>query len=201
MNESSALILIEFQNEWLSPNGKLNHLMEDKTLFETSVSQATHVLSAARAAKIPIIHSGLCFNDDYKELGKAAIGLRSHIPKHRTFSVGTDGIEFPEPFIPRENEFVVSGRLGSSAFAGSNLDLYLHHNRINTLYLMGYALHVCVESTMRAAHDLGYEVYLIEDASAAFTAQQQHYVLNEVTSHFAERIKGDEFVGLAKSKS
>jgi len=191
---NSALILIEFQNEWLAQDGKLNHLMQDKALFESSIEQAKKVLAAARAAKFPVIHSGLCFNEDYRTLGKAKFGLRAHIPQHKTFAQHSNGIKFPAPFTPRENEFIVAGRLGSSAFATSNLDAYLRHNDIQHIYLMGYALHVCVESTMRAGHDLGYEVHLIEDAAAAFTSQQQSYVLNEISPHFAERITSDVFI-------
>jgi nicotinamidase-related amidase len=58
---------------------------------------------------------------------------------------------------------------------------------------MGYALHVCVESTFRSAHDLGYNVILIADASAAFTKEQQEYVLNEVIHHFGKKITVNEF--------
>ena len=91
-------------------------------------------------------------------------------------------------------EFVVGGRTGGSAFAGSNLDSYLRNNHIDTLYIMGYALHVCVESTLRSAHDLGYKPILIEDASAAFTPEQRQHVLNEVVHHFGKKITTQEFM-------
>ena len=59
---------------------------------------------------------------------------------------------------------------------------------------MGYAVHTCVESTLRIAHDLGYKAILIEDACSAFTAEQRHHVLNEVMHHFGKKITTQEFI-------
>ena len=185
--------MIEFQNEWLSENGKLNKLFLDRDQFVTSLNNAKDVLKAARNSQMHIIHSGLSFTQSYAELGKAEHGLRAVIPKNRTFLANTNASKFPAPFTPQGNEFIVEGRLGSSAFSGSNLDAYLRNNRINTLYLMGYALHVCIESTLRAAHDLGYEVIVIEDACSAFTREQKDYFVTDIIHHFGDSIKSDDF--------
>jgi len=191
--DHSALLLIEFQNEWLSEKGKLNHLV-DKEQFTTSLRSAEKVLHHARSSHMHIIHSGLSYTKTYKELGQANHGLRAAIPIKRTFLAGSMASRFPAPFKPEGQEFVLQGRMGSSAFSGSNLDAYLRNNRINILYIMGYALHVCVESTMRAAHDLGYEAIVIEDASSAFTQEQKNYFLTNVVHHFGRSINSNEFI-------
>lgn len=192
--QQSALLLIEFQEEWLNKEGKLRHLFQDQTQFLDSLENAKKALAAARSTSIPIIHSGLNFSADYKELGRADFGLRAGIVRHKTFLADSWGSQFSQDFAPDKDEFVVKGRTGSSAFAGSNLESYLRNNQINTLYIMGYALHVCVESTMRAAHDLGYNVILLEDACTAFTAEQKKYVLDEVIFHFGRRISTNTFI-------
>jgi len=191
---NSALILIEFQNEWISAHGKLHHLFTKTANFSESLKNAECVLRECRKCNIPIIHAGLKFSADYKELGKGKHGVRAAIPIHQTFQENTEGSQFAAPFSPKTNEFVVSGRTGASIFAGSNLDHYLRNNQITTLYLMGYALHVCVESTLRAAHDLGYETIIIEDACAAFTQAQKDYVLHEVIHHFGASISTHDFL-------
>lgn len=200
MLQQSALLLVEFQKEWLNPEGKLAHLFQDKMQMEESVKNAVRITEAARMAGISIVHSGLSFSENYTELGKATEGLRAAIPKHKTFLCNTHGSEFAEPFVPQKNEFVVAGRTGASVFAGSNLDSYLRNNTITTLYIMGYAMHVCVESTIRAAHDLGYQVVLIADASAAFTAVQKQYVLEEIMHHFGKSISTQEFLKLINNE-
>lgn len=196
----SGLLLIEFQQEWLSPQGKLHHLFNDKNQYLNSLVCAEKVIMESRDTPIHIIHSGLTFSAKHTELGAAKYGLRAGIASAQTFLRNTFGSEFAAPFKPQDNEFVVSGRTGGSAFSGSNLDGYLRNNQIQTLYLMGYALHVCVESTFRAAHDLGYDVVLIEDAVAAFSADQKRYVLSEVVHHFGKSITSKDYLNYIRGE-
>ena len=65
-------------------------------------------------------------------------------------------------------------------------------NRIDTLLIGGFALHVCVESTIRHGHDLGYNCWLVEDASAAFTPEQRAHVLEHVMHHYGGTISLDQ---------
>jgi len=68
------------------------------------------------------------------------------------------------------------------------LDSYLRNNRIDTLYLSGFATHVCIESTLREAHDKGYTCYVVTDATAAFNQKQQNYFENEILHHFGKGV-------------
>ncbi|WP_374008247.1 isochorismatase family protein [Delftia lacustris] len=190
----AALVMIEFVNEWLAPDGKLRGLIKDERQFALSQEAGKQALEAARAAGMPVIHATLQLSPDYRELGRAQFGLRGAIPKAGTWKKQDSGWRFYRPFTPRTDEFVISGRAGASAFAASDLDNYLRGQGITRLYLAGYATHVCIESTMRAAHDLGYESIILSDATAAFTAQQQQHVLDEVVHHFGWSMPTQAFV-------
>jgi len=200
VTERIGLVLVEFQREWMDPEGKIHALFLDREQYAASVQNAQRVVSAARAAGMAVIHVGLGFSPGHLELGQARYGLRQAIAHHGTFPQHARGSEFMPPFVPQTGEFVVAGRTGASAFAGSNLDSYLRNNRISRFYLMGYALHVCVESTLRAAHDLGYDTTLIADACAAFSEQQQQHVLQHVVHHFGARVDSAEFVRQTKTQ-
>lgn len=190
----SALILIETQNEWMHPEGKLyKALVQDKEMMHRSIANIEKALAWARANGIEVIHVGLRFQPGYPEMGSAKSGLRKGIPTAGTFQTGVFGAEFYESVKPVEGEFVVTGRVGSSGFTGSNLDAYLRNNKVDNLYLVGYATHVCVESTLRDAHDKGYNTYMISDATAAFNRTQQDHVLKEVVHHFGQQLTTDEF--------
>ncbi|WP_246288264.1 isochorismatase family protein [Achromobacter pestifer] len=190
----AALVMIEFVNEWLAPEGKLRGLIKDEDQFTRSQEAASQALAAARSAGIPVIHATLRMSPDYRELGRARFGLRGAIPNAGTWQKQDTGWQFHGPFTPQANEFVVSGRAGASAFAASDLDNYLRGQGITRLYLAGYATHVCIESTLRAAHDLGYEAVVLSDATAAFTAQQQQHVLSEVVHHFGWAMPVQAFI-------
>ena len=183
---NTALLLIEYQREWLSSSGKLNSLCDDRTQLERAVVGGREALHTCRGQRIQVIHSGLQFTPGHPELGKSDLGLREAIPRVGTF-VGRHS-DFEEGFEPAAGDLVVKGRLGASAFAGSNLDALLRNRRIDTLLIAGFALHVCVESTLRQAHDLGYRAIVLEDACAAFTRSQREHVLQHVVHHFGASV-------------
>lgn len=197
----SALILIETQNEWMHPDGKLNKaLVKDKEMMQTSITNIEKALDYARKNNIEVIHVGLRFEKGYPELANGKSGLRKAIPNAGTFPINGFGSQFYEKVKPIEGEFIVTGRVGASGFTGSNLDAYLRNNKIENLYLVGYATHVCVESTLRDAHDKGYNTFLISDAASAFNQEQQDYVLKEIVHHFGEHITTEEFTKINKNR-
>lgn len=183
----TALVLIEFQREWIAPDGILrNRLVRDHEAFDHAVERAGAVLAAARAHDWTIAHAGLDLRHDpgYRLFrgGSDVSGLRRAIPAAGTWT-GT-GAEHVEPFVPRAGEFVAVGRSGASALKNATLDPFLRNNDINTLLLMGFATHVCVESTLREAHDSGYNAWLVTDACAAFDRYQHAHVCKHVVHHF-----------------
>lgn len=195
----TAVVFIEFQAEWLAEDGLLyKGLVTDKAALHNAVEQAENVLAAARKHSWQIVHAGLDMRNDptYKIFagGKTVMGLRAAIP-----TVGTwtgKGAEFVAPFTPQQNEFVVSGRSGASIFTGSNLNSYLKNNKIDTLIMMGFATHVCVESSLREAHDAGYNVYIVTDASAGFIQEQDAYFAKHVLHHFGAGVSAIQLTEL-----
>jgi len=184
----TAILLIEFQREWLDEDGKINPLMKDRAQFDSAIKGGQRLLAYGRENNIQIVHSGLRFQAGYPELGHDGLGLRGAIKRFGTFPMDGKGSQWGDGFAPHEGEFIVHGRTGGSAFAGSNLDVFLRANRINTLLIGGFALHVCVESTLRHGHDLGYDCLIVEEAVAAFTAEQRAHVLQHVVHHYGATV-------------
>lgn len=195
LKEKSALILIETQNEWMHPEGKLYQaLVKDKEMMQKSITNIEKALDYARKHDITVVHVGLRFEKGYPELANGKSGLRKAIPNAGTFPIDAFGSHFFETVQPIEGEFITSGRVGASGFTGSNLDAYLRNNKIETLYLVGYATHVCVESTLRDAHERSYTTHVISDATSAFTQAQQDHFLSEIVHHFGEHLTTKAFM-------
>ncbi len=185
--DKTALILIEFQNEWVSKEGSLRkNLVIDEAQFEHAISCSKKVLKYSRQKHFTIIHVTLNPDDDYQMFGKAAFGMRHVIPLKRTWQ-GEQGAIYPD-FLPEQHEHLISERIGASAFSGSNLDLFLRNNKIENLLLIGFATHVCVESTLRSAHDLGYTTFVITEATGAFTEAQKQHFSQHIIHHFGKEI-------------
>lgn len=195
--EKSALILIETQNEWMHEDGKLRKLLiKDEQMMLNSITNIEKLLDYSRKNNIEVIHVGLRFEKGYPELANGKSGLRKAIPIAETFPINEFGSQFYESVKPVAGEFVVTGRVGASGFTGSNLDAYLRNNKIENLYIAGYATHVCVESTLRDAHEKSYNTYVISDATSAFNKTQQEYFLNEIVHHFGEHLTTQNFLNI-----
>lgn len=189
----SALILIEYQNDWVATTGSINPQFQDREQFETSVANSLKVLAEARRRNMEVIHVTMVLEPSYKALGHGKFGLRAMMPIYQSFLGDQTGF-FPG-FEPQAGEYVISERTGgSSAFAATTLDSYLRNNRIEDIYVMGYALRQCVESTVRNAHDLGYHTRVIYDASAAFTREQQASFLTDIIPFYGEAVTTNDFI-------
>jgi len=198
--KKSALVLIEYQNEWLAKDAKLEFLMKDKKQFKNSKVNSKKVLNYAREIGMNIVHVPLILSDDYKEFGKenAKYGLRAVIQKVNTWQ--GDSKNFYKDFTPKKDEFIVKGRVGASGFAGSNLDSILKNNKIENIFLIGYATNVCVESTFRESHDKGYNTYVISDATSAFTKEDKNFFIKNIVHHYGKALDTKEFLKIKQKK-
>ena len=68
---------------------------------------------------------------------------------------------------PGDGDLVVKGKSGLCGFQSTNLDFLLRQNDVKNIILGGYLTNCCVESTMRSAYELGYNVYTLKDCCAA----------------------------------
>jgi nicotinamidase-related amidase len=66
------------------------------------------------------------------------------------------------------------------AFYGTALDLNLRRRGIRTVVLGGVATNMGVESTARQAWEHGYEVVLVEDATASRTAEMHEFAVGTI---------------------
>ncbi len=83
---------------------------------------------------------------------------------------GNAALELSGKLNRQEGDSVIAKRQWG-AFDGTDLDQQLRRKGIRTIVLGGVATNFGVESTARAAFDLGYQVVLAEDAMSTFDPQ------------------------------
>lgn len=83
---------------------------------------------------------------------------------------------------PQRGEAVVV-KVSSGAWASSSIDYLLRHAGIRTLFFTGVVSNGCVMLSALGAWDHGYDVHVVEDATATFTPDH-HQVAMEVFSMY-----------------
>lgn len=77
------------------------------------------------------------------------------------------GFAFKDEVAPLPGEPVLQRHVNSS-FIGTNLQQQLDEQGINTVVVIGFSTEHCVSTTTRMAGNLGYNTYIVSDATAAF---------------------------------
>ena len=83
------------------------------------------------------------------------------------FHPKNEGFAIKELVEPIEEEVIITKKVNSS-FIGTNLEEFLKLNHIKTLVITGLTTPHCVSTTTRMSGNLGFNTYLISDATAAF---------------------------------
>lgn len=142
-NMKTALILIDIQNDYFD-NGAMTLIGPDK-----ASENARLLLAKFRADSLPIIHI-------------QHIATR---PSATFFLPNTKGAEIHENVRPLEQEKVIVKHYPNS-FRETELLDYLKGENITNVVISGMMTHMCVDATVRAAKDFGFNIVLIGDACA-----------------------------------
>jgi nicotinamidase-related amidase len=90
------------------------------------------------------------------------------------FAAGSWGGEFHPEFGPRDGDVVVLEHWAQSGFANTDLDAQITQCGIEKIILVGMVANTCIEGTARFGMELGYQVTLVKDATAAFSREGMH---------------------------
>ncbi|MEJ8821708.1 isochorismatase family cysteine hydrolase [Variovorax humicola] len=169
VSQGVAVLALHYQNDVLHPEGKIRVGMSaDSPVRGAVIAAAQALLQGARQREWPIVHVRIAFRPDYADLIQNAPIFRN-VAAIGAVMDGAWGSAFYEPLGPdtaRANEFVVRHRR-VNAFYGTELEELLRIVNARRLVVAGVATHSVVESTVRHAVDMGYEVTVAADACAS----------------------------------
>lgn len=83
------------------------------------------------------------------------------------FVTGTAGWEIAEAIAPQTGDKVFDKHF-NSAFKDTNLQAYLDGKGIGRLILVGMSTNYCIDTTVKVAFELGYEVAVVEHGTTTF---------------------------------
>jgi len=140
---NTALVLIDIQNDYF-PGGK----MELDGSLEAS-DRAKHLLTFFRDQNLPLVH----------------IQHVATRPTATFFQPNTDGINHHANVQPYAGEIIVEKHF-PNPFRETPLLEHLRAQNIERVVIAGMMTHMCVDATVRAATDFGFQCLTAEDACA-----------------------------------
>lgn len=151
--ERPALIMIDFCQGYFAPDCDLYSGVED------ALASALRVREAARAAKIPVILTGVSYHPSTIDGGR----FFEKAAPLRYFIEGNPMGAFAEGLTPEEDELVITKQY-PSAFFGTSLASTLTAMGIDSVLLTGLTTSGCVRASCVDAMSHGFRTAVVADA-------------------------------------
>ena len=175
----SAVIVVDMQNDFGADGGMFERAGIDISMIRRAVAPTDRVLTAARAARVPVIYLKMAFQPDLSDAGP--IDCPNHA-RHLFLGVGA-AIRAPNgsesrvlirdtwntdilPELAPKPQDIVLYKHRFSGFFETNLDAILSSRSIKYLIVTGCTTSICVESTIRDAMFRDYSCVLLADCTA-----------------------------------
>jgi ureidoacrylate peracid hydrolase len=184
--QRTALLVIDPYNDFMSEGGKVWDRLKTVAEANDCVPHMVQVLQAARQAGLRVFYA---LHRRYRPGDYESWQYMAPIQKaawsHKTFEYGTWGGEIRRECAPQPGDIVALEHWCSSGFANTDLDVQLKQHGIHQLIVIGLLAHTCVESTVRFAAELGYEVTVVTDATASYSDAEMHAALAITLPNYA----------------
>jgi nicotinamidase-related amidase len=190
----TAVVLIEYQNDFTSVGGVLHEAVEPVMAKTDMLANTKRVVDAARKTGATVMHAPISFAEGYSELSSQPYGILKGVVEGNAFVKGSWGAAIVDDVAPQEGDIVIEGKRGLDTFASTNLDFILRSKGITTIALGGFLTNCCVESTMRTGYEHGYKVITLSDCVAATSIEQHDNALSYDFPMFSEPMTSSDFI-------
>ncbi|MEV6345046.1 cysteine hydrolase [Actinoplanes sp. NPDC051851] len=183
--DSTALLVIDMQRDFLLPGGFGESLGNDVAQLRRTIEPLTALLTAWRAAGLPVIHTREGHDSDLSDCppAKLARGPMIGQPGHfgRILIRGEYGHDIIDELRPADGEVVID-KPGKGAFYSTDLSEILEKSGITHLVVTGVTTEVCVHTTVREANDRGYECLVLADCVGSYFPEFQRVGLQMIAA-------------------
>src|SRR3984957_19231354 len=189
--EMTTLMVVVAYKNFISEGGIPWLLVKDKAEAVHCVPNMLATLQAARAAGVRVFyapHHRDRKREDEIEGWTYISPIQTFGHERHIFAAGTWGGTFREEFTPLPGEVVAQEHWCSIGFANADLDLQLKKHGIHKLIVIRQRANTCIDSTVRYAAELGYDVTLVKDAIASYQWEEMRATLEINLPNYASTI-------------
>ncbi|MGN6168202.1 MAG: cysteine hydrolase family protein [Solirubrobacteraceae bacterium] len=169
----TALVVVDMQRDFCTPGGAFERLGIPISMYSPMIPRLVRLVDGARAAKALVVYVLMTVLPGRASESPAQIrfNMRMHLSQAegeplRYTEDGSEGQKLIPELAVEDGDLVVK-KYRSSAFWGTNLDLLLRSNGVQTVVVAGCTTEGCVESTARDAMFNDYYVVIADDCVAS----------------------------------
>lgn len=192
--DTTAVVLIEFQNDFTSAGGTLHDAVAPVMESTDMLANTVALVEAARAAGVQIIHVPIQFTAGYRELSAHPYGILAGVVESKSFLKDEWGSQIVDDLTPADADIVIEGKRGLDSFMSTNLDFILRSRGTRTIALAGFLTNCCVESTMRTGYEKGFEVLTLTDCMAATSPEEHDNAIARDFGMFSRPMSSTDFL-------
>lgn len=178
---STALLVVDVQRAFASRDSPLVEAGLDLSGPIQTLPKVRRLLEAARDAGLTVAFTRSYRRDDGRDAGDRVHDVLPRINRAGVAicCAGSDDVEFVEGVGPRDGEYEVR-KVRYDAFHNTPLEYYLRAEGIETVLVCGFTTNVCVEGTARGAFERGFDVVVVEDCCASYSAAEHEAAVHNV---------------------
>jgi ureidoacrylate peracid hydrolase len=183
-----ALLVIDVQNGFVSKGGSYDLLGMDTSRYCRVIPKIKELLDLCRENTIPVFYT-----QAVRESSGIDLLTRTHqiLPKSREERImkkpicvrGTWDADIVAEVAPISGDHVVIKRR-DSAFHDTEIKVWLSSLGIDTLIFSGIDTSICVESSLRDAFNIGYDVVLISDATISNNKKHYESTIDNIKDYY-----------------
>jgi len=167
----TAMLCIEFQNEFTTEGGKLHAAVKDCMAANDMLANSAALANSVRAGGGKVFNVPIKFKADGSDNPNKGLGILAGCANDALFTEATWNTEFCKEMEPKDGDVLVVGKRGLDAFPHTDLEQQLVAHGIETVIVCGFLTNCCVESTMRTAFEKGFNVITATDCCATMSVE------------------------------
>jgi nicotinamidase-related amidase len=205
----TGLLVIDIQNYLANPKSGLTEMLKDRLpdvgeYYDNRsqfvmIPNTRRLIDSFRLHELEVVYTrhGALLPDGRDMINRRRrrdLDAEDSTGRPSMWSAGSFEHQIVDELAPLPGDLVID-KNSSSPFNSTGIDQLLHNMKLETLVIAGAATDMCVETTGRDAADRGYNVIVVEDATATF--QEEHHIaaLSGLARVFTQVWKTDQVLG------
>lgn len=193
-----GLVIVDMQNGFVSKEGSYDKLGMNIDNYQQVIPNIKRLINFCREENIPIFYT-----EAIREPSGIDLLLNIHNILPRSREERLQNIRIPicmrdtwdaqiiDDIKPQKEDHIILKRR-DSAFQDTELRVWLQSIQVNTLIFCGIDTSICVETSLRDAFNIGYDVILVSDATASGNRKHYETTIERVRDYYGIVINTDD---------